>query len=49
VYQLAPEPRPSLTAPARPAIGPAREVHYHFDVTPGELAAIVRHQAEEGR
>ena len=48
-YQLAAEVRPHLEASGRPAIGPAREVHLHLNVTPDQLAAIVRHHTEEDR
>jgi hypothetical protein len=42
VYQLAPETRPHLEAPGRPAIGPAREIHLHLHgLPPDQLAAIV--------
>jgi hypothetical protein len=49
VYQLPPEPRPQLEASQRPAIGPGREVHLHLNVTPDQLAAILRHHTEEDR
>ena len=29
------------------AIGPPREIHLHLNVTPDQLAAIVRHHTEE--
>jgi len=48
VYQLPPDPRPELEESHKPAaIGPGREVHYHFNVSAAELAAIMRHHAEE--
>ena len=34
VHQLAAGVRPHLEASGRPAIGPAREVHLHLNVTP---------------
>ena len=49
VHQLAAEVRPHLEASGRPAIGPGREVHLHLNVTPDQLAAIVRHHTEEDR
>ena len=48
-HQLAAGVRPHLEASGRPAIGPAREVHLHLNVTPDQLAAIVRHHTEENR
>jgi uncharacterized membrane protein YccC len=42
-----PGPRPQLSEPSKPAIEPAREVHLHLNVTPDELAAIVRHYTQE--
>ncbi len=48
VYQLPPESRPELEESHKPAaIGPGREVHYHFHVSAAELAAIMRHAGEE--
>jgi hypothetical protein len=48
VYQLPPDPRPELEESHKPAaIGPGREVHYHFHVSAAELAAIVRNHTEE--
>jgi hypothetical protein len=47
VYQLPPEARPRLEESSNPAIGPAREVHLHLNVTPDQLAAIMRHHTEE--
>lgn len=59
VYQLPPDPRPELEESHKPAaieprhenhfpaIGPGREVHYHFHVSAAELAAIMRHHAGE--
>jgi uncharacterized membrane protein YccC len=44
-----PEPRPQLSEPSKPAIGPAREVHLHLNVSPDQLAAIVRHYTEENQ
>ena len=47
-YQLPPESRPQLEESHKPAaIGPGREVHYHFHVSAAELAAIMRHHTEE--
>jgi hypothetical protein len=40
VHQLAAEPQPQLEAPGR-------EVHLHLNVTPDQLAAIMRHYTEE--
>lgn len=40
---LTPEVRPQLEESHKPAaIGPGREVHYHFNVSAAELAAIMR-------
>jgi len=48
VYQLPPDPRPELEESHKPAaIGPGREVPYHFHVSAAELAAIMRHHTEE--
>ena len=48
------EPAPQLSAASTPlpyaepaAIEPGREVHLHLNVTPGQLAAIMRHHTEE--
>jgi len=49
VSQLPPEPRSQSKGSRKSAIGPAREVHLHLNVTPGQLAAIVRHYTEENR
>jgi hypothetical protein len=47
VYQLPPESRPQLEESHKPAaIGPGREVHYHFHVSAAELAAIMQNHAE---
>jgi hypothetical protein len=49
VSPLPPVQRPQLEEPSKPAIeAPRREVHLHLNVTPGELAAIMRHYTEEG-
>jgi hypothetical protein len=49
VSRLPPVQRPRLEEPSKPAIGaPRREVHFHLNVSPGELAAIMRHYTEEG-
>ena len=45
--RLAPAERPQLEVSHKPAIGPAREVHLHLNVSPHQLAAIVRHYTEE--
>ena len=45
--QLPAEVRPHLEDPGRPALEPAREVHLHLNVSPEQLAAILRHSAEE--
>jgi hypothetical protein len=46
--QLPPDPRPQLEGSHKPvAIGAGREVHLHLNVTPGQLAAIMRHYTEE--
>lgn len=42
-----PVSRPQLEVPHKPAIEPAREVHLHLNVSPDQLAAIVRHYTEE--
>jgi hypothetical protein len=47
LHQLAAQPRAELPAPASPAIEPGREVHLHLNVTPDQLAAIMRHYTEE--
>jgi hypothetical protein len=47
VRQLPPAERPVLSADHKPAIGPGREVHYHFHVSAAELAAIMRLYTEE--
>ena len=47
VYQLPPESRPRLEETSKPAIGPGREIHLHLNVTPDQLAAIMRHHTEE--
>lgn len=50
VYELPPEPRPELSSGHKPAaIGPGREVHYHFHVSAAELAEIMRHHTGEDR
>jgi hypothetical protein len=41
--------RPQLEVSDKPAIGPGREVHYHFHVSAEELAAILRHYTEENQ
>jgi hypothetical protein len=48
------EPAPQLSAASTPipytepaAIEPGREIHLHLNVTPGQLAAIMRHHTEE--
>ena len=45
----APQARPaSVPLPSQPAaIEPPREVHLQLNVTPGQLAAIMRHHTEE--
>ena len=47
VYQLPPEVQPHLEGSRKPAIEPGRELHLHLNVTPDQLAAIVRHHTEE--
>lgn len=47
VYQLPPEVRPHLEESHKPAIEPPREVHLHLNVTPDQLAAIMRHYTRE--
>ena len=49
VRELPAEPRAELPATASPAIEPGREVHLHLNVTPDQLAAIMRHYTEENR
>ena len=46
VSPLPPISRPQLEEPSKPAAGPAREVHLHLNVSPDQLAAIVRHYTE---
>ena len=43
-----PDPRPRLEGPSRPTIEPTREIHSHLNVTLEQLAAIIRHNTEEG-
>jgi len=38
---------PRLEVSERPAIAPSREIHLHLNATPDQLAAILRHHAEE--
>lgn len=47
VSPVPPAQRPQLEAPRRPAIGPGREVHLHLNVSPEQLAAILKHYTEE--
>jgi hypothetical protein len=47
VSQLPLRPKPQLSPDHKAAIGPAREVHLHLNVSPDQLAAIVRHYTEE--
>lgn len=47
VSPLPPVSRPRLEEPSKPAIGPAREVHLHLNVSADQLAAIMRHYTEE--
>jgi hypothetical protein len=48
VVQLPPAVRPQLEEPSKPAaIEPAREVHLHLNVSPDQLAAIMRHYTGE--
>ena len=50
VSQLAPETHPQLEETSKPALGPSRnEVHLHLNVSPDQLAAIVRHYTEENQ
>jgi hypothetical protein len=46
MYPLPPGPRPRLEGSRKPAIGPGREVHLHLNVSPDQLAAILRHYTE---
>jgi hypothetical protein len=41
------QPAPLEGSHSRPAIGPGREVHIHLNVTPDQLAEIMRHYTEE--
>ena len=45
--RLATAERPQLEVSHKPAIGPASEVHLHLNVSPDQVAAIVRHYTEE--
>jgi hypothetical protein len=36
-----------LESSRKPGIGPAREVHLHLNVSPDQLAAILRHHTGE--
>jgi hypothetical protein len=47
VCQVPPEVRPQLEEPHKPAIEPPREIHLHLNVSPDQLAAILRHYTEE--
>ena len=47
VYQLTPDPRPRLEETHKRPIEPPCEVHLHLNVTPDQLAAIVRHYTGE--
>lgn len=47
IAQLPPNPRPQLEGSDKPAIGPGRELHLHLNVTPDQLAAILRHYTDE--
>ena len=49
MYPVPPAARPELEDSGKPAIGPGREVHLHLNVSPDQLAAIVRHYTEEDR
>jgi hypothetical protein len=46
---LAAEPVRQVPRTAPQAVEPRREVHLHLNVTPDQLAAIVRHHLEENR
>lgn len=41
-----PAARPELEGSDKPAISPGREVHLHLNVSPDELAAIMRHYTD---
>ncbi|MGH3231637.1 MAG: hypothetical protein ACRDOA_24160 [Streptosporangiaceae bacterium] len=47
VVRYPPGIRTARADSSRPAIEPPREVHLHLNVTPGQLAAIMRHHTEE--
>ena len=47
--RLRAEPVAEVPRVERPAIEPPREIHLHLNVTPDQLAAIVRHHLEEDR
>lgn len=49
VYQLPPRPGRAWRPPGRPVLEPGREIHLHLNVTPDQLAAILRHHTEEDR
>ena len=49
MYPVPPAARPELEGSGKPAIAPGREVHLHLNVSPDQLAAIVRHYTEEDR
>jgi hypothetical protein len=42
-----PDRRPALSSGHKQAIEPPREVHLHLNVSPDQLAAILRHHLEE--
>ena len=49
VYQLPPEPPPSLEGSHNPAVGPARQIHLHLHgLTPEQIAAIVTNRYTGG-
>jgi hypothetical protein len=47
VYRLPPGIHLPVTDPSRPAIEPGREIHLHLNVTPDQLAAILRDHTKE--
>jgi pimeloyl-ACP methyl ester carboxylesterase len=47
MYQLPPAAPQDLEDPQRPAIEPGREIHLHLNVSPGQLAVILRHHSKE--
>jgi hypothetical protein len=47
VYPVPPAGQPHLEELSKPALEPAREVHLHLNVSPDQLAAIMRHYTQD--